>query len=164
MIDFYDMTHIERQKKWDRRWLRMAQEVSRDSKDPSTKVGAVIVNDRNQVVATGYNGFPRGVWDSEERLFNRELKLKLVCHAEENAIWVAGDRAEGSTIYVWPSCATPPTCHECAKAVIQSGIRRVVGLSPSIEDFKDAEAWRESTDLAGMMLTEAGVKITEVTP
>lgn len=152
------------QTKWDRRFLRLAQEISRSSKDPSTKVGAVIVNDLRQVVGMGYNGFPRGVEDTEERLFNRDLKYKLVCHAEQNAVWQAGKEARGSTIYIWPSFAIPNICHECAKAAIQSGITRVVGYTPSPEDKELGERWKESIDLAEMMLKEAGVRISEVSP
>ena len=72
------------QVKWDRRYLHLAQEVSRWSKDPSTKVGAVIVNSLGQVVGTGYNGFPRGVSDTDERYLDRDVKYKMICHAEQN--------------------------------------------------------------------------------
>ena len=78
-----------RQEKWDRRYLDIAKSVSQWSKDPSTKVGAVLVRD-NRIVSVGYNGFPEGVDDSEERYNNRELKYDLVVHAEVNAIISAG--------------------------------------------------------------------------
>lgn len=152
------------QNKWDRRFLLLAKEISSYSKDPSTRVGAVVVNDLGQVVGSGYNGFPRGVNDNEDRYLNRELKYKLICHAEQNAIWMAGKEARGCKIYVYPSFAIPNVCHECAKAVIQSGIKSVVGFMP--EDFgaQDARAvrWQESIDLARMMLEEAGVRIEAV--
>lgn len=150
------------QVKWDRRWLLKAKEFSSFSKDPSTRVGAVIVDGLGRIVSEGWNGFPRGVSDDPERYLDRELKYKLICHAEQNAIWAAGDRARGSTIYVWPSFAIPNICHECAKAAIQSGIIRVVGGTPSPEDKELGKRWAESIGIAEMMLREAGVRVTEV--
>lgn len=84
---------------WDERYLKMAELVASWSKDPSSKIGAVIVRN-NRVVATGCNGFPTGVLDEEERWENRELKYELVVHAEQNALLVAGPKSEGSAIYV----------------------------------------------------------------
>ncbi|NCA14162.1 MAG: hypothetical protein EBS89_08535, partial [Proteobacteria bacterium] len=74
---------------WDRWFLGLAHYVSTASKDPSTKVGAVIVDAERRVVSVGYNGLPRGVEDSEERLHNREVKYKMIIHAERNAILFA---------------------------------------------------------------------------
>ena len=147
--------------KWSRRYLNIAKEFSRFSKDPSTQVGAVIVDDLGRVVGSGFNGFPRGVHDSEDRYLNRELKYKLICHAEQNAIWMAGTAARGCKIYVYPSFAIPNVCHECAKAVIQSGIKSVVGFVPEAQDDR-AVRWQESIDLARTMLEEAGVRIEAV--
>lgn len=148
--------------KWDRRFLRLAQEVSKWSKDPSTQVGAVIVNSLGQVVGTGYNGFPRGVNDTEERYLDRVQKYKFIVHAEVNAILLAGQNARGSTLYVYPSFAIPNVCNECAKAVIQSGIKRVVGFTPKPEDAERAKRWKDSILISKTMLEEAGVKISEV--
>lgn len=148
-----------RSEKWDRRFLELAKHVSQWSLDPSTKVGAVVVDDLGRVVGTGYNGFPRGVKDTEERLNDRELKYKLVAHAELNAILLAGDKARGATIYVYPGFGSPNVCTDCAKAVIQSGIQRVVGLMPEIDSERKAR-WSESLKIAQLMCDEAGV-ITE---
>lgn len=150
--------------KWDRRFLQLAREVSRWSKDPSTKVGAVLVNDLGQVVGTGYNGFPRGVEDTEDRYLDRDRKYKFIVHAEVNAILLAGQAARGSTLYVYPTFDIPPVCHECAKVIIQSGVKRVVGWTPSPEDKERAKRWADSINTARMMLNEAGVEIDEVTP
>lgn len=150
------------QLKWDKRFLRLAYEISFWSKDPSTQVGAVIANELGQIVGTGYNGFPRGVDDDFTRYEDRELKYKLIVHAEQNAILLAGERARDASLYVFPSFAIPNVCHECAKAVIQSGIKRVVGFTPSPEDAERAKRWKDSIDISRMMLTEAGVKIVEV--
>ena len=81
--------------KWDRRFVDLARYVASWSKDPSTKTGAVIVDDYNRIVSVGYNGFPRGIRDDEERLSNRDVKLSLMVHCEINAIIFAGGRALG---------------------------------------------------------------------
>lgn len=153
---------VERQDKWDRRFLELAKHISTWSKDPSTQVGAVVVDDRNVVVGLGYNGFPRGVDDSEERYNDRPTKYKLVVHAELNAILTAGDRAEDSTIYVYPAFGSPPLCSNCAKAVIQAGIAIVVGYDdPGVSEEVRAR-WSEELDAARMMCEEAGVLISQV--
>ena len=144
---------------WDRFFLGMAQYISTASKDPSTKVGAVIVDHNNLVVGLGYNGFPRGVEDTEERLNDRPTKYSLVVHAEQNAILNAGHRTEGATIYVYPAFGRPPLCSNCAKSVIQSGILRVVGYQP--EESSDVAArWSAELDAARLMCEEAGVRMS----
>lgn len=138
----------ERRAKWDRRYLRLAKHwAEENSKDPSTKVGAVIVNRFNRVVGLGYNGFPEGVRDTPERLNDRPTKYKFVVHAEANAILNAVADVRGCTIYIWPLF----TCHECAKLIIQSGIRRVV--CPDQETTR----WGDSFADATAMYQEAGV-------
>ena len=108
--------------KWDRRFIALAGHVAQWSKDPSTKVGAVLVRPVDMtVISMGFNGFPRGVNDLEERYSNRPLKYKLVVHAELNAILTAKEPLTGAHLYV-----TLSPCNECAKAIIQSGIARVV--------------------------------------
>jgi len=98
---------------WDRRFLDLAKHISTWSKDPSTQVGAVAVRDR-RILATGYNGFPRGIEDSFERLADRQQKLLRTVHAEANVVAQAslhGVSLEGASIYIWPflpcsSCCT----------------------------------------------------------
>ena len=105
-------------RKWDARYLKIAKDVSEWSKDPSTKVGAVIVGDKHQIVSQGYNGFPRGFKDSLDRLENKPVKYQYTIHAEANALYNAlynGSCVNGSTIYVHGL----PCCIECAKAIIQ---------------------------------------------
>jgi dCMP deaminase len=139
---------------WDERFMRIAQEVRTWSKDPSTKVGAVIVHPPTRLIqSTGYNGFPRGVADTEYRLNDRDLKLMLICHAELNAILNAarcGVKIEGSTLY----CSGLPPCTGCAKAIVQSGLQRLV-----IETFSVPERWKAECDVALQMLREAGVRV-----
>lgn len=154
---------VSRQEKWDRRFLAMAELVSTWSKDPSTKVGAVIVNAQREVVGTGYNGFARGVGDHAHRYADRPTKYKLVVHAELNACLTAGHRAQGGTIYVFPAFGTPPLCSNCAKAVIQSGIERVVGWEADIDDATAAR-WQEELEAAYVMCHEAGIEMTTLVP
>ena len=109
--------------KWDRRFLDMARLVAGWSKDPSTKVGAVIADPHNRVVSVGYNGFPRGVPDDEAQLADRDMRLSLTLHAERNAILFARRDLTGCTLY----CTHHP-CASCAAEIIQAGIGRVVWL------------------------------------
>lgn len=142
--------------KWDHFFLGMAKYISSASKDPSTKVGAVLVGENNLVVGLGYNGFARGVVDSDERLNDRELKYKFIVHAEVNAIIMAGEKAKGATMYVWPSFMIPCVCHDCCKVAIQAGVVEIVGYNP--EDMSRAERWKDSIAASKIMCDEAGVK------
>ena len=140
--------------KWDRNYLSLAREVSTWSKDPSTQVGAVAVGDKGQVLALGYNGLPRGVEDTEERLNNKELKYKMVVHAELNCIYNAsynGTSLDGSTIYIYGL----PVCNECAKGIIQTGITRVVIQHP----VYIPPNWHASFETTRVMFIEAGINI-----
>jgi dCMP deaminase len=143
---------------WDRFFLDMARHMSTASKDPSTQVGAVLVNDLRQVVGMGYNGFARGVEDTEVRLNTRELKYQFVVHAEVNAIIQAGHAARESTLYVYPSFMLPPVCADCAKAVIQAGVKGVVGYKPDENDPR-VQRWKDSIGVAAEMWKEAGLFI-----
>jgi dCMP deaminase len=143
--------------KWDRRFLELAKHVSTWSKDPSTRVGAIIVGPNSIVVGLGYNGFPRGVLDLNDRLNDREQKYAMVVHAEANAILMAGDKARGAVLYVWPSFVLPPICNECCKLVIQSGIKEVVGYIPTPEAAERAKRWKKSIEVSQTMCKEAGV-------
>lgn len=108
--------------KWDERFLEMASLVASWSKDPSTKVGAVIVRPDSTVCSVGFNGFPRHVDDSPELYEDRSVKYKQVKHAEENAILFTNERLDGYTLYVSPLLP----CSLCAGDIIQKGIKRVV--------------------------------------
>lgn len=136
--------------KWDNRYLEIARNVSTWSKDPSRKIGAVIIGEFGQIISQGYNGFPRGIKDLKERYDNREVKYKYVVHAEMNAIYNAchnGASINGATMYI----TGLPVCHECAKAIIQTGIKNV------IMDTSPKENWLESCKLAFEMFREAGI-------
>ena len=144
---------------WDRFFLGMARYVSTASKDPSTKVGAVIVDSStNLVLGLGYNGFPRGIADTEERYNDRELKYKLVVHAEVNAILMAGKDARGATLYTYPSFMLPPICTDCCKPAIQAGIKEIVGFIVDEDKMSERQLrWRDSILLARQMCDEAGI-------
>lgn len=135
--------------KWDKHFIDLAKLVAGWSKDPSTQVGAVIVDDKHRVVSLGYNGLPHGVSDSSERLHDREAKLHMVIHAEENALLFANQPVAGCTAYVWPL----PPCARCASKLIQSGIRRVVVSG------EGNERWHHENKLAFELLSEVGVVV-----
>lgn len=136
--------------KWDERFLRAAEEVASWSKDPSTKVGCVIVDPELQRrVGEGFNGFPRFMSDAKELYEDRDVKYSRTLHAELNAV-LFSKKTEGCTAYV-----THPPCTNCALILIQSGINRVVCKSPS-EDL--LSRWRSSLDAARGYFMEAEVE------
>lgn len=140
---------------WDGRWMKVARTYASFSKDPSTRVGAVIVKD-NRVISAGWNGFPRGVVDTTERLNDREQKYRLTVHAEMNAILNAayhGASLAGTTLYV----TGLPCCSDCAKAIVQSGVVEVVMEYPC----EVSEKWAESAELTRQMFSEAGIKYSK---
>lgn len=134
--------------KWDYNFLELAKTVSTFSKDPSTKVGAVIADENNRVVSIGFNGFPKGIKD-DHRLDNREMKYQIVVHAEVNALLFAERSVKGCTLYTWPFMP----CSRCASTIIQAGISRVV----SVENTD--KRWADSFRLSHDMLTEARIPI-----
>ncbi len=143
--------------KWDTRFYGLAGYIADWSKDPSTKVGAVVVDPTNKrIVSTGFNGFPYGVEDSAERLENREIKYEMVVHAEMNALVFAGPQAAGCTLYVTPL----PPCARCAVIIIQAGITRVVSPRPDMSK----EPWATQSRISEQMFTEAGIAIDYVDP
>jgi len=147
----FDMSISATASKWDRRFLEMAAMVASWSKDPSTQVGCVLVDDARVVRGLGYNGFPRGVCDCEERLSDRAQKYLFVQHAEPNAITNASGKTRGCTAYV-----THHPCANCTGLLIQAGIRRVVTHVPA---GGLAERFAESFAASQEMLREAGVQL-----
>ncbi len=140
---------------WDEYFMGVAMLAARRSKDPNTQVGACIVSAEHIIISTGYNGLPNGCSDDEypwERE-GEQTKYPYVVHAELNAILNANGRdLRGSTLYV----ALFP-CNECAKAIIQSGIREVVYLS---DKYADTPA----TLASKRMMRSAGVTFTQLVP
>ena len=142
---------------WDDYFMGVSLLAADRSKDPSTQVGACIVSNDNRILSTGYNGFPQGCSD-DDFPWNRdeskgETKYNFVVHAELNAILNAGGKSlVGSRIFVslFP-------CHECAKAIIQAGVKEVVYLS-------DKYNGTVSDNASKRMLNAAGVKLTKIKP
>ena len=138
---------------WDLRFLDLAKHISAWSKDPSTQVGAVAVRDR-RILATGYNGFPRGVADLPGRLHDRNEKLMRTVHAEANIVAQAarnGVSLDGATVYVWPFLP----CSSCGTLLIQSGVKRVVA-----PDIEIPDRWVDSFEMSRAMFKEAGLELT----
>ncbi|MDE6659670.1 MAG: dCMP deaminase family protein [Eubacterium sp.] len=140
---------------WDEYFMGIALLSAMRSKDPSTQVGACIVNKENRIVSVGYNGFPKGCSDEEfpwERTGENQndTKYPFVCHAELNAILNShGREMSGSRIYV----ALFP-CNECAKAIIQAGISEVVYISDKYRETDGCRASRRMLEAAGVKLTQ----------
>ena len=135
---------------WDIRFMRMAHEVASWSKDPSTKVGCVLVKDR-KIISMGYNGFPRLIEDDLNRLIDREVKYEMTVHAEQNAVITAalhGISTAGSTAYV-----TFSPCSRCAAVLINAGISTVV--VSAADDIPSR--WLKNFQLAAELLNEAGI-------
>jgi len=154
--------------RWDRHFLDLATAHARMSKDPSTRVGAVIVGPDREVRSMGFNGFPRGILDRPERLNDRDTKLRLVVHAEMNAVLNAtrvGISTRGCAMYltatddsgdVWGG----PPCTRCTVELIQAGITEIVSLP-----FKTIPSrWADDLELARSLLREAHVEFREITP
>lgn len=137
--------------KWDERFLLLAEHVAAWSKDPSTKVGCVLVDAHRRVIGMGYNGFPRGVSDDAARYDDRPTKYLMVQHAEANAVLNAVTSVRGSTAYV-----THHPCATCAGLLIQAGVSRVVSFTP---EGGIAERFADSFRAAATMLDEAGVSV-----
>jgi dCMP deaminase len=134
--------------KWDRRFLDLAHLVSTWSKDTSTQVGAVIVNNTQRIVSVGYNGPPRETNDGEAVMGDRDERLRRTIHAEVNAVLFSQGSLEGCSLY----CTHPP-CARCMSVVIQMGIRRVVCRPPTAE-FR--ARWKEDFDTSRFMADESG--------
>ena len=140
---------------WDEYFIGIAELSAMRSKDPNTQVGCCIVNENNRILSVGYNGFPSGC-DDDEFPWEREAesmldtKYPFVCHAELNAILNSRVSLEGSRLYV-----TLFPCNECAKAIIQSGIKEVIYVS---DKYSESEA----TIASKKMLLSANIKLRQI--
>lgn len=156
------MTESDR---WHQHWLQDCLKHSEMSKDPNTRVGSVIVGPDRESRSTGFNGFPRGIVDDPARLSDREIKNRLMVHAEHNAILNAariGTAVKGCTLYV--ACTddsgliwSGPPCVPCSLAIIQAGIVRVVGWP-----FKAESKWKDDVEEGQLLLVEAGIEFHEI--
>lgn len=152
--------------RWHRHFLTLALGCAWMSKDPSTIVGAVIVGPDREIRSTGFNGLPRGLLDSKDRLSDRDLKLKLIVHAECNAICNAariGVSVKGCTLYLAASDHSGEIwggapCTRCTVHVIQAGIVEVV----TYPQKKVPSRWHEDIAVARTLLAEVGVNYREI--
>lgn len=140
---------------WDEFFLRHVYLSALKSKDPRTRIGAVLVRDK-QIVSTGYNGFGRKVKDLPERYNDRETKYSFICHAEFNSILQCakiGLSSDNTTLY------TPGfPCAECCKAIIQGGISEIV-IHKQWPNLIYAEKWVKSLEISKLMIAEAGISV-----
>jgi dCMP deaminase len=138
---------------WKIKYLDLAQHFSTWSKDPSSKIGAVVVGINGQILSTGYNGFPRGIEDTKERLNNRDQKYPLIVHAEMNCIYNAADLGvslRGASLFVYGL----PVCEHCSLGIIQSGIKYVC---MRVNSDKDITKWTDSFKKTAANFEEAGI-------
>ena len=154
--------------RWDRHFLGLALAHAAMSKDPLTKVGAVIVGPGRSILSAGFNGLPRGVADTEARLCDRDVKLKLIVHAEMNAVLAAarlGVRLDGTTLYlaatddsgmVWGG----PPCTRCAVELIQAGIAEIVSHPVKAVPSR----WHADLAVSRDLLAEVEMLYREVAP
>lgn len=158
--------------RWYNYFFEIARAVAKQSKDPSTQVGAVVVNNERRIIATGYNGFPKGCSDDPALYADRDYKLKHVCHAEANCVCQAassGQSFQNSIIFI-----TLRPCVDCAKLIVQSGIKEVHFLYNSFAEEQreerlkaqgamDLNDWRANKQLSIDLLKEAGVIVVQYT-
>jgi dCMP deaminase len=140
---------------WDELFILQAEVISQKSKDPSTKVGCVIVGSDNAVLSMGFNGFPRGIDETIKERWKRPEKYQWVEHAERNAIYNAarhGINLNGARAYLnWE----PKPCADCTRALIQSGIKEIIGPNRAFGGKGAGKHY--SIDHADILLKEAGV-------
>ena len=140
---------------WDEFFMRHVYLAASKSKDPRTKIGAILVRDKH-IISSGYNGFGSGVKDLEERYNDRETKYSFICHAEFNSILQCskfGISSSNTTLY------TPGfPCAECCKAVIQGGVSEIV-LHRQWPNLTYSEKCVKSFEISNQMTNEAGIEV-----
>lgn len=141
---------------WYKLFIDMADLVAQKSKDRSTKVGAIIIGANMEVLSVGFNGFPRGIDDNNESYHERPTKYAITEHAERNAIYNAarnGIHLDGTSMVLnW----YPLPCVDCTRAIIQCGIRKIIGPDRPFEGV--SSQWQEQSHLSAAMLIEAKVE------
>lgn len=146
---------------WQTYFLQMADTVRLKSKDPNAQVGAIIVGPEKQILSTGFNGFPRNIDDDVPARWERPVKYEWIEHAERNAIYNAarhGIILHGASMYIF---GFAPPCSDCARAIIQTGIQRiVVGRISGSSNWE--QQWAVSLKIAQEMLSEAGIIVEEI--
>ena len=152
--------------RWDRYFLRLSLDNASMSKDPRTQVGSVIVGPDREVRSAGFNGFPRGIADTPERLHDRETKMKLIVHGEMNAILNAarvGISTKGCSLYLAATDETGlvwggPPCTRCVVEIIQAGISEIVSFPVKAVPSR----WHDDLAFARTLLAEAAITYREI--
>jgi dCMP deaminase len=154
--------------RWDRHFLQLCLDHARMSKDPSTRVGSIIVGPDREILSAGFNGLPRGIEDTPDRLEDRDVKLSLIVHGEMNAILAAarvGIRLKGSTLYlgatddsglIWGG----PPCTRCTVEIIQAGITEIVSFTPKAVPSR----WNADLAISRDLIDEADILYRELSP
>lgn len=142
---------------WNERFIELATLIGSWSKDPSRKIGAVIVDKDNRIVSTGFNGFARNILDASDRLNDKDTKRSLMLHAEENAILYAKQDLTNCKLYI----SGLPPCIHCASMIIQSGIKTVY-FKNLREDKSVSEFWQKNLETSKNLLNEANVELIEL--
>lgn len=137
---------------WQEYYLNIAQSVALKSKDPNTKVGAIVVNKRNRIIGSGYNGMPTGMEETKE-LWERPRKYSFVCHAEMNAI--LNKDVEGCTLYI-----THYPCNVCARYIAQAGIEMVVVRKSILVDYESSIG--KTDEKSRLIFEECGIVVREL--
>ncbi len=138
--------------KWDKRFFQMALNVQSWSKDPRCRVGSLLVSPDRRSVSWGYNGLPSKLDDGMLAHLSKEDKNRIMIHAEQNAIDNCPSKVRGWTMYV-----TMFPCAQCAGAIIQNGIKRVVTMA-----IKRDSTWVEDMDMALVMLETVGIEVVQI--
>ena len=142
-------------------WIDLAERVSKESKDRSTKVGCVIVSSDNTILSTGWNGFPRGVNDDDDAKHERPAKYEWTEHAERNAVYNAareGTKIKNATAYLnWE----PYPCVDCMRALVQAGIVRIVGPNRPFGGVGNGIAY-DTANVTRQIINETGVEIVSL--
>lgn len=141
-------------KNWDEYFFKIMYLASSKSLDPRTKIGAILVRDKS-IISTGYNGFPKGVKDLEERYNDREQKINFICHAEFNSIVISarfGISTKDSILYT-----NGIPCNNCCKSLIQGGISEIV-VHKQWPEFTNKN-WVESVKISKIMLQESNIPV-----
>lgn len=152
--------------KWHNHFLEIALLHAKLSKDPSTKVGAVIVGKDRELIGAGFNGFPRGIEDTPERLNDRETKLRLIVHAEMNALLAGaklGIPVQGCTMYIAATDKSGeiwggPPCPRCFVHIIQAGITSIITHERKSVPTK----WEDDLNYSMELIKEVGIKYEEI--
>lgn len=146
---------------WDQYFAQLLGPISSKSKDPSTKVGCIIVGPDHEIRSTGYNSFPRGLNDNEPSRHERPEKYFWIEHAERNAIYNAarcGSTTAGCVMYV-----SHVPCLDCARGIVQSGIKELVVCQKAVIDEEFQKRWQEHIDRVDSLFSECGVTLRHIT-